>query len=61
MSWPVGKHHLKYRTTLGRMEEGCGDEYALVKSMRRKVTLNSQQFFIAMKGEENFNLHFVYL
>ena len=57
----VRKHHLKYRTTLGRMEKGCGNEYALVKSIRCKGKLNSQELFVATKGEGNFNLHFTYI
>lgn len=56
----VRKCNLKYRITLGRMEKGCGNEYTLVKPIRCKGKLNSQELFVALKGEGNFNLHFIY-
>lgn len=41
------------RTTLGRMEKGCENLYALVKSIRYKGKLNKKKLFAAMKGEGN--------
>lgn len=38
---------------------GCGNEYVLVKSIRCKGKLNSQELVIEMKGEGNFNLHII--